>query len=404
MPVDLSAIPPVAKRKKCPALKRWLLTLLVILLCGGLITLKLWPAEQATRGALFWHSLISIPVIIWLVALGIRWLIWLVSEWQADGWDSERAADITAEVQRGQRFLVIEAVSICLPHAAAKEALAEQFQLDQAVVLPVVVNEDTLSVSRLARFKDLGQPMIDRAFTLLISLLEETKLNEALAQGTRSVKISTVIQIDTDTDVSADDLLVLKDRIENSYPAQLSFDVDPQFSLEDIDKYLDEKPGMDELLILSIRLLHSPADGDAEVGVALLVSGMKNDLNLENKRARLHRPEFTRNEVTMRQSVEQALQWGGEQPDSITHLWLAGLGVENKALTFLANNQLKFSQIDAKGSFIDIDMKSGRTGKVSPWLAIALAAENSEKEPAPQLVMSMPDAGDLPWWLIVHPA
>jgi len=173
-------------------------------------------------------------------------------------------------------------------------------------------------------------------------------------------------------------------------------------SLEDVDKLLDEKPNMDNILILSVRLLQSPADGDAEAGVALLLHGMKNVSNPGEKYVRLHRPERTKEEAGLRKSAEQSIIWGRSQSQEVSHLWLSGLGVENNTLTFLAKNNLKFSTVDAEGTFIDIDMKSGNVGKVSPWLAIALAAENAGRVTAPQLVMSMPDTGSLPWWLIIH--
>jgi hypothetical protein len=403
MPVDLSVIPPVVKRKKCPSLKRWSVALLILLLCWGFIALKLWPSGHAANGALFWHCLISAPLILWLAVFSLRWLIWLVSEWLADGWDSEREADMAAEISRGQRFFVLEAVSIRLPHVVGYEALAEQFLLPKAVVLPVVVDESTRAISHQASFNNTGQPVLERIVMLFISLLDGAKISTALTKSKVADKLPAIIQIDTDSILSEEELLTVKNKIEKLYPVLSPLNFAPHLSLDDIDNLLDTRPALDGLLIISVRLLQAPQEGDAEAGVALLLGNKKGNHPPEGY-ACLHRPQLTKDIVTLHQSVEQSLQWGATRREDITHLWLAGLGIENKAQNFLANNNLRFPHINAEGTFIDIDMKSGFTGQVSPWLAIALAAGNTAKKPSPQLVMSMPNTGSLPWWLVIHPA
>jgi hypothetical protein len=403
MPVDLSAIPPVAKRKKCPSLKRWSVALLILLLCWGFITLKLWPSDQSTNGALFWHCLISAPLLLWLIVFSLRWLIWLVSEWLADGWDSERGADMAAEIYRGQRFFSLEATSIRLPHVVGSEALAEQFLLPKAVVLPVVVDESTRAISHQASFNNTGQPVRDRIMMLFISLLDGAKLNTELTKRKVADKLPAIIQIDTDSTLSEEELLTVKNKIEKLYPVLSPLNFEPHLSLDEIDNLLDVQPAMDRLLIISLRLLQAPQEGDAEAGVALLLGNRKDDQPPAGC-ACLHRPELTIDIAALDQSVEQSLQWGETCREDITHLWLTGFGIENKAQNFLANNNLRFPHINAEGTFTDIDMKSGFTGKVSPWLAIALAAGNTAKKSSPQLVMSMPNTDNRPWWLVVHPA
>lgn len=404
MPVDLGSIPPVAKRKMRPSLKRWALCLLFFLLCGGGITLKLWPTNMATQGAFFWHCLISIPLISWLVLFCSRWLTWLISESLAEGWDQERAADLAAEIQRGQRYLTLQAVNVRLPHVVASEALAEQFLLPQAITLPVVVNEESYSVVRYACFDDAGQPMLARVITLLSSLLDDVSLKNVLIQRKSSRNLAVCIQIDTDTPLSDEETFVVKRDIFQrcSMPSSVFFS--PGFSLTEIDNKLDERNLNEDLLILSARLLHNPSEGDAEAAVALLFCSKHDKCNSAQCHARLHRPELSKTPTTLNESIEQALLWGKSHLDDVAYVWLAGLGTENNAQNFIANNNLTFANTDPPSAVIDIDMKSGGVGNVTPWLAIALAAGNSQKKSTSQLVMNMSDEKNLPWWFIVHPA
>ncbi|MTD29393.1 hypothetical protein [Erwinia sorbitola] len=402
MPVDLSAIPSVARRRKKPSLKAWLLALLIIFLSGVFITLKLWPAEVATRGAFFWHCLVSAPVIGWLTLLSIRWLVWLVSEWQADGWDSERAADIAAEVYRGQRFLEVKAISIRLPHVVASEGVAEQFLLPQAVILPVVVDQTTQSVANQACFDDAAQPVADRVLRSLLSLVEDLILKEELLQRKSRKIFSTVIQIDTDYELLSEDILKIKDKLTQLYIGFSRVKFSPHFSWEDIDALMDEQQDMDGLLLLSVRILRTPSDGDGEAAVALLFKGMSKDREFNKPFVRLHRPETVQNFNKSFEAVKQSIMWGNILEKDISHLWLAGLGRDNKAKNFIASNCPEIIQVNTNDTFIDIDMKSGHTGKVSPWLAVALAADSSLGFLSPQLVMSIPDHSGVSWWMVIQ--
>lgn len=76
-------------------------------------------------------------------------------------------------------------------------------------------------------------------------------------------------------------------------------------------------------------------------------------------------------------------------------------GAKNKEKTQVANN-LGLPLNDTKAKLIDIDMKSGFTGSVSPWLAIALASGN-HRYSSPQLIVSMSEHDDFLWSLVVRP-
>ena len=137
------------------------------------------------------------------------------------------------------------------------------------------------------------------------------------------------------------------------------------------------------------------------MGVALLLSSAGNSNKGEERwqHTRLHRPERSRTPSALHVAATQALQWGNVCPEDIASVWVAGMGNKNEKRNLLTTNKLSFH----KAITADIDLISGYTATASPWLAIALAAEYSEKMTSPQLIMSMPE-DDLPWWMLVHPA
>ncbi|EGT5655815.1 Uncharacterised protein [Citrobacter braakii] len=401
MPVDLSAIPDVARRTRQPSIKRWLVIFLIFMVLSGFITSWLWPSNNPSRGAFFWHCFITAPLVVWILLLGTRWLCYLATEWPAEGWDDEREQDIANEIHRGQRFLVLAAQSVHLPHAVTSAGLTQQFMLPQGIVLPSVVDEKTQLVSFQASFSDGGQYVPDKIHQQLSALLRERTLQAAITRQSGR-QFTTVVQIDGGDALSEDDSAVIEQWVKALLPASSRVLISPTFGLTDIDNWLDAPESFGTLLILSICIRPIIADGEGEAIVGLLLHFGDNESDVDILSARLHRPEHAC-DVDFKTSAMQALQWGCTHADKVAWLWLAGLGTENKAQMLLANNNIKFPCVESS-QLTDIDMKTGHSGKASPWLAIALAAENTGQSPNPQLILSMPDKEDLPWWLVVHPA
>lgn len=403
MPVDLSAIPPLATRKPPPSLKRWLVVLLVFFICGGVITVWLWPVAQGIPERAFWYGFIVIPAVAWLFMASIRWFTWLVSLWLADGWDCEREKDMFMDIQRGQRFIILKAQCVHIPHAVTSCSLTEQFIIPQGVVLPVVVDEITHSVSHQSQFSDAGQAIFSRILRQMVLLLEDAALRAALLQYGVSRPLTVILQIDTDATLTPEEMQIIKTTMIPLLPSSTKVACILTFGLADIDAWLDKPAMFSSLLVISVMLRENISDGEGEAAVALLLCTANEINNAERKVAYIHRPERSKSSSDFNKSMTQALQWGKTTAEDIACLWLAGMGTDNKSQALLANNNLKFPRVDVNSQCIDIDMKSGVNGNVSPWLAIVLAAGNKGEYPFSQLLMSMPVDEPLPWWLIVHP-
>lgn len=402
MPVDLSAIPDVAIRKRPPLLKRWLVVLLIFFVFSGLLTSWLWPAHKTTHGALFWHCFITVPLVMWTLLLGLRWLFYLSAVWPADGWDEEREQDIAYEIQRGQRYLLLEEVAVHLPHVVTSGTLTHQFLLPQGVILPAVVNENTQAVAYHAGFDD-GEPTLsDRVLRRVKALLDDRAIQSALSHSYAARPLSVIIQISCESELNKEDIKGIYKCISPLLPVSSKIQFLPKFGLTEIDSWLDAPDSFPTLLILSVNVLSLISDGEGEAAVALLLRfGVEDASQLTV--AHVHRPELAKDTTAIHESAIQALHWGKTCCEDIAALWLAGMGVENKTQALLANNNLKFPRAEASAQLTDIDMKSGYTGVASPWLAIALAAGNVGVTPYPQLIMSMANRDAQPWWMVVYP-
>lgn len=403
MPVNLSIIPDIAIRKRPPSLKRWLVVLLIFFVCGGFLTSWLWPAHKTIHGALFLHCIVTVPLVLWTLLLGIRWLFYLSAVWPADGWDEEREQDIADEIQRGQRYLLLEEAAVHLPHVVTSGGLTHQFLLPQGVILPVVVNENTHAVGYQAGFDDGESTLSDRVLRRVKALLNDRAIQSTLSHSYAARPLTVIIQIGCESELNKEDIEEIHKCISSLLPASSEVQFSPKFGLTEIDSWLDAPDSFSTLLILSVNVLSLISDGEGEAAVALFLSFGAEDDASQLTVAHVHRPELAKDTTAIHRSAIQALHWGKTCCEDIAALWLAGMGVENKTQALLANNNLKFTRAEASVQLTDIDMKSGYTGVTSPWLAIALAAGNVGATPYPQLIMSMADRDAQPWWLVVYP-
>lgn len=401
MPVDLSAIPDVARRTRQPSAKRWFVILLIFMVFGGFLTSWLWPIHNnSARGPLFWHCFISAPLAIWVVLFGLRWLAWLSTVWPANGWDDEREQDIENEIQRGQCFLILDFASVRLPHVVTSGALTEQFLLPQGIKLPSVIDAATQSVSYIAQFRDNSLPAAERIQNRLREMLSDQLLSVRLASRPNNKPLQVILQIDSNINLSSDELAEIRKRMVTLLPTK-NIQFSPYFGLSDIDKWLDNSESMDSLLLLSVCIRAAVSDGEGEAAVALLLhSGANEGFNC-NMAVRFHRPEQSKGPASLYSSAMQALVWGKTDAADIQSLWFSGMGTENKTQSLLSENKFRFPRAEASAQIIDIDLKTGRTGVVSPWIAVALAAGHSSTLPCPQLIMSASDEGE-PWWVVIR--
>lgn len=401
MPVDLSNIPARAKRRAAPSFKRWVMFLIVLIAIGGGITTYFWSTSTPTHTATFWLCFLGIPSVFGGIVFAFRWLVYLAGEWLADGWDTAREWDLAQDIRYGQRSLAMSGYVVHLPHVISTESISQQLQIPEGVTLPPQVDETGEVLIRHASFIDVELPVLVRAEEQIRALLAEDSLQCVFQRLPRKSHLAVLFEFSPAISVSHEERGTLQQLVKNSigFPFNIAF-VSGE-GVQAIDAWLDNPDMMQNLLVIALNLSEKITDGVGEAAVALLMSSPEISALTRSVVVQIHRPEQMKATQDMSSALMQALLWGEVTPNEIKHIWLTGSGVSNRASSLLASAGVRFP---IAGQPCDIDLKAGLTGKASPWLAIAVAADQAGQCESPQLVMCIPDESALPWFMTVCPA
>ncbi|EKY3995817.1 TPA: hypothetical protein MX372_002206 [Enterobacter roggenkampii] len=400
MPVDLSCIPARAKRQAAPSFKRWVMFLMVLIVAGAGITAYIWPTSVPTHTATFWFCFLGIPSVVGGVAFAFRWLIFLAGEWLADGWDAAREWDLAQDIRYGQRSLGMLGYVVHLPHVISSASISQQMQIPEGIILPTKVDETGELLIRHASFSDVGLPVLVRVKERINSLLTEAALQNAFQRIPQKSPLAVLFQFSPDISLSPEERGTIQQLVQNSigFPFNITF-ISGE-GLQAIDAWLDRPDVMQTLLVITLNLTEKTMDGTGEAAAALLMNSPETPEVNRNVVAQVHRPEQMKTTQEMSSALMQALHWGETTPEEIKHIWLTGTGASNKATALLSTAGVRFP---VAGQPCDIDLKTGLTRNVSPWLAIAVAADRAGQSESSQLVMYVPDESILPWFMIVCP-
>lgn len=401
MPVDLSCIPARAKRRATPSLKRWLIYVMLFVGIGGFITANFWPASVPTNTSVFWICFLGIPTAGGLIILSIRWLVYLASEWLADGWDAAREQDLAQDIRNGQRSLALLGYVVHLPHVISAESISQQLLMPEGIALPSQIEETGELLIHNASFSDVASPIEERAKERIRVLLTDTSLQNSFQRLPEHASLTVLFQLSPDLSFASEECHALqkfvKERID--FPVDMTFVNGEGFQA--VDTWLDSTEMMQNILVIALNIKERIVDGVGEGAVALLLSSPETSKVVQHVVAQIHRPEQVKVAQELKSALWQALQWGKCTSEEIKNVWLTGTGASNKASSLLSTSGVLFP---AAGQPCDIDLKAGLTGTVSPWLAIAVAADQAGQSKSPQLVMFACDDNTPPWFITVCPA
>lgn len=95
--------------------RRWWIALPVVLFLAAMATMLLWPEGKPTRTPDFWFWSLVCPLIVWTVAVALRWLVWLQSVSNRETHREEIASSVRAWWFHRSRLLPVEAVMLVTP-------------------------------------------------------------------------------------------------------------------------------------------------------------------------------------------------------------------------------------------------------------------------------------------------
>lgn len=397
MPVDLTCIPARAENRTAPSARRWLVFLLALLTGNGLATAWLWPAGVSTHIPLFWICFPGGAIVIWLALVIVRSAIFLTPVFGNGGWNDMRERDLAQEIRRGQRSLVMLAQTMQLPHVVASGTLSGQLLISDGIFLPPVADATGQSVIHQARFGDASLPWPDRLKARLRALLSDNRVLSALRGLPPQSPLAIALLTGPEGLVTPEQQQMSEQIIREMTGLSFRLSFVEGTGPDILDRWLDEPGLMQTLLVLAVNLLEEDSDGTGEAAVALLLQ--RTDDLMDEPVVSVHRPELTHPEQGITYALQQAMLWGMTTPDAVRQIWLTGTGTENKADGLFSDAGIRFP---GAGQPCDIDLCTGQTGCASPWLAMAVSAENLIATSSPQLLMSADGENSSPWFMVIR--
>lgn len=336
-------------------------------------------------------------MVIWGVLVIVRSVIFLTLVFGNGGWNDMRERDLAQEIQRGQRNLAMLAQTVQLPHVVASGTLSGQLLIPNGITLPAVVDNTTQNIIHQARFGDTTLPWMDRLKARLQTVLSDNQIQAGLrglpAQSPLAIALLTGPEDSVTPEQQQMAAQILREITGLAF--RLSFIEGSGLNI--LDRWLDEPGGMQALLVLAVNLVEEGIDGTGEAAVALLLQ--RTDVLMEESVVSVHRPELTHSEQDMAYALQQSLLWGMTPSETIRQIWLTGTGTGNKADGLLSGAGIRFPEAEQP---CDIDLRTGQTGCASPWLAMAVAAENLIGTSSPQLLMCVDGENYAPWFMVIR--
>jgi hypothetical protein len=169
-----------------------------------------------------------------------------------------------------------------------------------------------------------------------------------------------------------------------------------------LDQWLDQRIGDQALLlVVALRFASIQPEGTAEAAVGLLFGNRLTQTTLPSM-AYVHRPEQEREPTceALLYAARQALDWVPLEAETVEHVWRVAIDTPRDATLAKVLVDVPFSDSVNK-KIHDLDNLLGHSGKASPWLAIAAAAQTIQCGAGPQFISSGGSPVDTGLWSTV---
>ncbi|NWA43010.1 hypothetical protein HX889_35710 [Pseudomonas reactans] len=401
MPVNLDTIPAPYLRPTPPKPLRWLAAL-VCLVATGILLMRL--LGKLVGDATFWWFAMGIPVIFWLVLMGIRMAIYMMQQIQANAWDKRREQVILQEVQRGRRALQILAGTFSTAHIANAEFTdcTEAMLRNQPMLTPQTSwkKESTVRHSKLPTSED-HEPH-DRIAAAFAELLESFVNTFAFIRPDHPIAV--LLESASSIPDAQVKEIWQKAWKKRAFPQPTHFVRGS--GLRVIDNWLDNHiQDEDLLLVVALHIAPDITLFSAEAVVGLLLGNRLTQKDLLPL-ALLHRPELSEpDDEMLRARALQAADWVPMSIDRVQHLWLTGISAKSDAYRAIlkVKTALPFTGLEQQSDMHHIDSFLGDTALAAPWLAIAVAAKAMSYSPAPHFIFNGEQGSESVWSCAVSP-
>lgn len=401
MPVNLQSIPAPSLRPAPPRALRWLGALAGFIASGILLMRFLGKLVGETS---FWWFAIGIPLLFWVVLLGLRLTVYMMQQIHANAWDKRREQFVLQEVRRGRRALQVLAADCITAHCDEEQfiTVADALINNENKLYPQTSWEAESSVrhSRLPVTEDMSkETLISNSFDHLLS---------NLAEQFSSLPPDNPVAILFESSCS-----LPKERVQEIWMrAWRTREICQPFcfmsghGLGVIDQWLDHRIKSSELLlVIAVQIGPKSSAMSAESVVSLLLGNRLTQKTLLPL-ALLHRPESSLpQQIPLQAGLLQSADWALLPPDAIQHLWMTEIHPETDAYhsAIAVQGKPPLLNITEDSSVHDFNSFMGNPGTTGHWLAIAAAAQAISRHPLPHMVLSGEQDSDTVWSTVVSP-
>ncbi|WP_239690285.1 hypothetical protein [Pseudomonas syringae] len=336
----------------------------------------------------FWLLALGAPLLGWCLLSFVRVLLYLGQQQVADGWDQTRGEDLNQKVRRGRRAQQVLGVSLqtALREPVASSVIQLNALLDGVKALKAQTSrfgQETLRHSRLSGDSEEAPEIA--LLRVLAQLLAD--LTPTLAQLPDDTPLALLLEVDSALPENMWQR-VWRQAWSESGIRQSTVSVAGD-GLEALDQWLDHRIGdQASLLVVALQFMPQQPEGTAEVAVGLLFGNRLKQVALPSM-AYLHRPQQEREPTpdALLYAAHQALHWVPLDAQSVEQTWRVGVDTHRDAAltTVLAGVSIPAKHDQG---FYDLDTQLGRSGKASPWLAIAAATQTIQRGAGPQFIFS----------------
>ncbi|WP_052250268.1 hypothetical protein [Enterobacter sp. Bisph1] len=399
MPVNLKRIPALANRPQPPVWWRWLLLLIAMLLGGMAYTIWNNISAIEINSEAFWDSSVGVPLTLWLILLAAR-ITWYHGKLTlAKSLDNDRNIWLGHELQRGQRFLNVFAMSLHSPLREPDDLDGKKQWDDIQGKVRGLKTQPSWKSHEGVRHSRLTQKKGESAGQILSRGLNKTLEDLSIALSYLPHETPLDLLLESNSSLPESDV---EEIWQNSWTAshiRQSFERIDESGLAAVDKWLDDPRNAGSLLmIIAFQITPEEIEGSAESIVGLLV-GHKALSPLLVPLARLHRPElmYHTSSDDFHYALKQSMEWVPVVADTVKNGFIVGVS-PGWHMAIAQGLQAVQSPINVGQDMHDLGATLGYPGPAAPWVAIACAAEACQHSDS-QLIVSGDYQDDTPLWV-----
>lgn len=388
MPVWLDAIPDEEPKVIRPALHRWLILLMVMLITVFITGVWFWQGPR--EGIVFWLTLTGLPLCFWGLLFCLRRFAYKTEQVGAESWNRERKSLLERETLRGQQPAWILGSRIEMRAGQDAESIRD------TISRAVPVTEALRQPGHAAPVHYAALPYADAT-----NISQQHDVIELITSGIADTlaplreDLSCWLQIDSDLPAQTETCITIVRQLETQ--SGRVFSRVSQTGMEGMDHWLDRAAESPSVLVsIAIHLPKNRREGRADAITAQVLANRPSDHYPDA--IMLHRPEQGSAD-TLNGTLQRALLWADISAEQLNGAWMTGQAITQGAAwnSALESCGATFSLTDA---LITPDHAAGYAGVAAPWAVIALAQSSLAAGDSLAIASQSPDE-DAIWVAVV---